>query len=132
MNNVIFVCIKNPKGIETITILDENSCNDYKTSTDLKEIKEICSSKIIVSLGYTLKILQSHSIVNFYSFDLKQKFREKYELSADKKISRWDMAEISGCLSETKKYEDPAITKNYNGNATCNVYKIIYEAMSKS
>lgn len=128
MSNVIFVCVKTPKGVEKVTILkDEDEYETYDVKTQLETINSECDGKIIVSFGHTIRRLNELGIVSFFGLNLKDKFRDKYELSENVKISRWDMCKKCGCEEEMKKYEDPSITRTYDGFNTCMVYKLIYD-----
>lgn len=132
MSKVIFLCIKNPKGVETVTILnDKGDCKSYEIETELETIDSECDQKIVVSFGYSIRRLNELGIVSFFGYNLKDKFRAKYELPETEKMSRWDMCKKCGCEKEMKKYENPSITRNYNGQCTCMVYKLIYDTALK-
>lgn len=126
--SVVFVCVKRPSGTETVTVLGD-TCKSYQTENkdDVEALKKALDGNIVVSFGHTFKTLQEHGIVSYYGLNLKDKFREKYKIPEKKKLSRWEMADIAGCGNEVKKFEDPTITKTYNGDTTCTVFKIIYE-----
>lgn len=125
MDNICFICIKNPRNIETIFILNNNIIEKYEmNSVNINYLHKYLSDKVCISFGYSIKILASYNIKSEF-INLKNMYKDKLNLLQEQKINRWEMAKGLNIdlesLTNKNKYE--------TGTITCNIYKSIYDKL---
>lgn len=125
MEKICFICIKNPKNIETLYILNNNVIETFKINPiNIKHLQKYLLNKICISFGYSINILASYNIKAEF-INLKNMYRINLNLSPGQKINRWQMVnnlDINiDLLTNKNNYE--------NGKITCNIYKLIYDKL---
>lgn len=128
-----YICVKNPHGVETVTVMKHDTGKDVwvwknfqtKNQKELASLKQILNGNMVISFGYTNKILQKYNI-GYKFVDLKQIYREHFQLPPDSKFNRWQMAEKLGIETAEEASNDP-----FPGCTTCEVYQDIYEAIKE-
>ena len=94
-----YVCVKNPGGLEIITVLGYNfeSGNweyiDYQTNklSELQALRIILKDKQVISFGYSHKILKIHAIECKKFIDLKHEYRFIMDVPSDISFNRFEM-----------------------------------------
>lgn len=128
MDNICFICIKNPRNIETLFILNnDNTTEKYEmTSININYLHKYLSDKVCVSFGYSIKILASYNIKSEF-VNLKDMYKGKLNLSQEQKINRWEMAK--GLNIDLESLTNKNKNKYETGTVTCNIYKSIYDKL---
>jgi hypothetical protein len=139
MSDITFACVKNPKGVEVLTLLQK--CNnkndkyesiDFHTDTqhidsqhDVCELQERINNSVIVSFGYTINIMKSYKYTCKEYVNLKTLYKEKLNIGPNEILNRWQMTDRLG-IETVERFGK---TRSYSGRSTCLAYQQIYDAL---